>query len=90
MGLKPVSAGPETRTGDFRTTNLRYKDRSIINFARFDEDTKFWIPMVNVTWGTDDLRDSHTINGPLVEFETWQDAERFMTEMAKAWIDDNL
>ena len=46
--------------------------------------------MVNVTWGTDDLRDSHTINGPLVEFETWQDAERFMTEMAKAWIDDNL
>jgi hypothetical protein len=70
-------------------TNLLYKDRSIVNFARFDEDSTFWIPMVDVSWGTDDLRELHTITGPLAQFENWQDAERFMTEMAKAWIDDN-
>ena len=70
-------------------TNLLYKDRSIVNFARFDEATTFWIPMVDVSWGTDGLRESHTITGPLVQFENWQAAETFMTEMAKAWIDDN-
>jgi hypothetical protein len=68
---------------------LLYKDRSIVNFARFDEDSTYWIPMVDVSWGTDSLRESHTITGPLVQFENWQDAERYMTEMAKAWIDDN-
>jgi len=70
-------------------TNLLYKDRSIVNFAGFDEDTTFWIPMAEVSWGTDGQRESHTITGPLVQFETWQDAEKYMTEMAKAWIDDN-
>jgi hypothetical protein len=69
--------------------NLLYKDRSIVNFARFDEDTTLWIPMVAVSWGPDSPRESHTITGPLVQFETWLDAERYMTEMAKDWIDDN-
>ena len=69
--------------------NLLYKDRSIVNFARFDEATAFWIPMVDVSWRTDGLRESHTVTGPLVQFANWQDAEKFMTEMAKAWIDDN-
>lgn len=69
--------------------NLHYKDRSIVSFARFDENTTFWIPMVDVSWETDGLRESHTIPGPLLQFENWQDAERYMTEMAKAWIDDN-
>ena len=70
-------------------TNLLYKDRSIVNFARCDEDTTFWIPMVDVSWGIDGLRKSHTISSPPVQFEYWQDAEGFMTAMAKAWIDDN-
>ena len=69
--------------------NLLYKDRSIVNFARFDEDSTFWIPMVDVSWGTDGRRESHTITGPLLQFANWQDAERLMTEMAKAWIDDH-
>ena len=70
-------------------TNLLYKDRFIVNFARFDEATTFWVPMADVNWGTNGLRESHTITGPLVQFENWQAAERFMTEMAKEWIDDN-
>lgn len=69
--------------------DLLYKDRSIVNFARFDENTTFWIPMVNVSWKSDSLRESHTITGPPVQFENWQVAESYMTEMAKAWIDDN-
>jgi len=69
--------------------NLLYKDRFIVNFARFDEATTFWVPMADVHWGTNGLRESHTITSPLVQFENWQAAERFMTEMAKEWIDDN-
>jgi len=69
--------------------NLLYKDRSIVNFARFDEDLTIWVPMIDVSWGADGQRESHTITGPLDQFENWQAAERFMTEMAKAWIDDN-
>jgi hypothetical protein len=45
--------------------NLVYKDRFIVNFARFDEGTTFWIPMADVSWKTDGLRESHTITGPL-------------------------
>ena len=69
--------------------NLLYKDRLIAIFARFDEITTFWIPMVDVSWGTDGQRETHTITAPLDRFENWQDAERVMTKMAKAWIDDN-
>jgi hypothetical protein len=69
--------------------NLLYKDRCIVNFARFDENTTFWIPMVDVSWGSGSLQESHRISGPLFQFENWQDAEWFMTEMAKAWIDEN-
>ena len=69
--------------------NLLYKDRLIVIFARFDEITTFWIPMVDVRWETDGQRESHTITGPLNRFGNWQAAERFMTEMAKTWIDDN-
>jgi hypothetical protein len=71
-------------------TNLLYKDRRIITFARFDEDTKFWIPMADISWGSNRPRASHTITGPLDAFENWQAAERFMTAMAKTWIDDHL
>jgi hypothetical protein len=70
--------------------HVLYKNRLIGAFARFDEITTSWIPMVDVSWGTDGQRESRTITGPPDRFENWQDAERFMTEMAKAWIDENL
>jgi hypothetical protein len=70
--------------------DVLYKDRLIGAFARFDEITASWIPMVDVSWETDGQRESHTINGPLDPFENWRDAERFMTQMAKAWIDQHL
>ena len=68
---------------------LHYKDRSIINFARFDEGSRCWVPMVEIRWRTGNLHDSHTISGPPRGFDTWQDAEIFMTEIAKEWIDNH-
>ena len=70
--------------------NILYKDRLITAFARFDDDTKFWIPMADISWGSNRQRASHTVTGPLDPFENWPAAERFMTEMAKTWIDDHL
>jgi hypothetical protein len=70
--------------------NILYKDRLIVPFARFDDDTKFWIPMADISWGSNRQRASHTVTGPVDPFENWPAAERCMTEMAKAWIDDHL
>lgn len=68
-------------------TEVNYKDHAIISFARFDEGSRCWVPMVEISWRTGNLQESHTISGPLKGFEKWQEAETFMTEMAKAWID---
>jgi hypothetical protein len=70
--------------------SLFYKNRLIIVSAQFDEDAKSWFPMVDVSWGTDGQRGSHTMTGPLYHSDTWQDAERHTIELAKAWIDDHL
>jgi len=48
--------------------DVLYKDRLIGAFARFDEITASWIPMVDVSWETDGQRELHTINGPLDPF----------------------
>jgi len=70
-------------------TELHYKDRSIINFTRYDEVARCWVPMVEIRWRTDNRQNSHTISGPLRGFEKWQDVETFMTEMAREWIDNH-
>lgn len=70
-------------------TELHYKDHSIINFARFDEGSRCWVPIVEIGWRIRNLQHSHTISGPLRGFEKWQDAETFMTELAKEWIDNH-
>ena len=70
--------------------NLLYKGHLIVAFACFDEDTRFWIPMVDVSRTTDGQRVSHTITGPPNQFASWAGAEEFMTETAKAWIDEHL
>jgi hypothetical protein len=69
--------------------HLLYKKHLIIILARVDEISTFWIPVADIRWGTDGQRESHTITGPLGRFKNWQDAESFMAEMAKAWIDDH-
>jgi hypothetical protein len=70
--------------------NLLYKGHLIVAFARFDEDTRLWIPIADVSWTSHDEPISHTISGPPNQFARWADAEEFMTATAKAWIDEHL
>ena len=67
---------------------LIYKDRLIVAFASFDETTTFWIPMANISGVINDQRRSHQMTGPRDRFKNWEDAEQFMIETAKAWVDD--
>jgi hypothetical protein len=70
-------------------THLLYKEHLIIVSERLDQISTFWIPMADISWGTDDQRESHTVTGSLHAFKNWRDSEEFMTGMAKAWIDDH-
>jgi hypothetical protein len=67
---------------------LLYKDRLIVIFAVYDETTRSWIPIADISWGTDGDRGSHTITSPPTKFNNWPDAETHMLDLAKAWIDD--
>ena len=69
--------------------HLLYKEHLIIVVARLDEISRLWIPMADISWGIDGQRKSHVITASLQQFKDWQEAEAFMMEMAKAWIDDH-
>jgi hypothetical protein len=67
--------------------NLVYKDCLIRIFAIHDEISKNWIPVADITWETDADRRSHTLTSLPAPFKNWPDAEKYMLELAKAWID---
>lgn len=67
--------------------NLFYKDHLITVVGRTDEISQFWIPVADISWETDGQRKSHTITGGLDWINNWQDVERHMVELAKAWVD---
>jgi len=67
--------------------NLFYKDRLIIAYASVNQSTKLWSAGAEITWRRDDQRFSHTIDGLADRFNTCEEAERFVTNLAKAWID---
>ena len=69
--------------------NLYYNDRLIIAYASLNQSTKTWSPGAEITWTRDGLRRSHTIGGLTDRFKTSEDAEKFVTSLAKAWIDAN-
>ena len=66
--------------------NLFYKNPLIVVSARFDEDIRSWVPIADISWETDGQRESHTIIGPLYNFESWRETEKHMIDLAKAWI----
>lgn len=68
--------------------NLLYKDCLIVVFAIHDEIAKSWIPVADISWGTDSDRGSHTITSPSDHFNNWPHAETHTLDLAKAWIDD--
>jgi hypothetical protein len=69
--------------------NLFYNDRLIIAHATMQQSTKLWSAGAEITWKRDGQRHSHTINGLPDRFKTAEDAERFVINFAKAWIDTN-
>lgn len=70
--------------------NLYYNDRLIIAYASLIQSTKLWSPGAEITWKRDGERHSHTIGGLADQFKTAEEAERFVINLAKAWIDANL
>jgi hypothetical protein len=68
--------------------NLFYKNPLIVVSARFDENARIWFPIADISWETDGQRGSHTIIGPRYNFDSWREAEKHVTDLAQAWIDD--
>jgi hypothetical protein len=69
--------------------NLYYNDRLIIAFASFNQSDKQWSAGAEITWKLDAQRRSHSISGLSDRFKTSADAEKFVINLAKAWIDAN-
>jgi hypothetical protein len=67
--------------------NLYYNDRLIIAYASLNESTKLWSPGAEITWKRDGQRYSHTIGGLTDRFKNSEEAERFVINLARAWID---
>ena len=51
--------------------------------------TGFWIPNAEISWTQDDCRHVHQITGPQSRFLSKQDAEAFILDTAKAWINSH-
>jgi hypothetical protein len=69
--------------------NLFYNDRVIIAYASFNQSTKLWSPGAEISWKHEGQRHAHTIGGLADRFKTAEEAERFVINLAKAWIDAN-
>ena len=69
--------------------NLYYNERLIIAHASLNLSDKTWSAGAEITWKKDDQRHSHTIGGLRDRFKTAEDAERFVINLAKSWIDAN-
>ena len=69
--------------------NLFYNDRLIIAYASINPSTQLWSPGAEITWKGDGGRRSHTIGGLAERFKTCEEAERFVINLARAWIDTN-
>jgi len=69
--------------------NLYYKDRLIIAHASLHQTTKTWSGGAEITWKRDGERYSHTIGGLADRFKTSEEAEKFVVNLAKTWIDHN-
>jgi len=67
--------------------NLYYNDRLIIAYASLNQSDKQWSAGAEITWRRDGHRQSHSIGGLSERFKTSEDAERFVVNLAKAWVD---
>ena len=69
--------------------NVYYNERLIIAYASINQSTKLWSPGAEITWKGAGQRHSHSIGGLADRFKTCEEAEKFVINFAKAWIDAN-
>ena len=69
--------------------NLYYNDRLIIAHASINQSTKLWSAGAEITWKRDGERHAHTLGGLADRFKTSEEAEKFIVNLAKTWIDAN-
>lgn len=69
--------------------NLYHKERLIIAYASMNPSTKDWSAGAEITWKRDGRRFNHSVSGLGDRFKSSEDAERFVINLAKAWIDSN-
>ena len=69
--------------------NLYYNERLIIAFASLNQSDKQWSAGAEITWKRDGQRRSHSISGLADRFKSSADAEKFVIDLAKSWIDAN-
>ena len=69
--------------------NLYYNDRLIIAFTSLNQSDKKWTAGAEITWRRNGERQTHSIGGVLDRFQSSEDAERYIINLAKAWIDAN-
>lgn len=69
--------------------NLYYKERLIIAYASVHQSTKLWSAGAEIAWKEDGRRQSHTLGGLSDRFKTAAEAEQFVINLARAWIDAN-
>jgi hypothetical protein len=69
--------------------NIYYNDRLIIAYSSLNQSDKSWSAGAEITWKKADQRQSHTIGGLTDKFKSSEDAERYVVNLAKAWIDAN-
>jgi hypothetical protein len=54
-----------------------------------NQSDKTWSAGAEITWRKDGQRYSHSVGGLADKFKTADDAEKFVVNLAKAWIDAN-
>ena len=69
--------------------NVYHNDRLIIAYASMNQSTKDWSAGAEITWKKDGQRCSYSIGGLAERFKNSEDAERFVINLAKIWIDSN-
>ena len=69
--------------------NLYHNDRLIVAYASMNPSTKDWSAGAEITWKQDGQRFSHSVGGLADRFKSSDDAERFVINLAKAWINAN-
>ena len=69
--------------------NIYHNDRLIIAYASMNQSSKDWSAGAEITWKHDGACRSHSIGGLADRFKSAAEAEKFVIDLAKAWIDSN-